>query len=54
MGFEGEGCAISQASASVMTEILEGKSLEEAAKTIMDFEKMIRATDEYLLSKLKE
>jgi len=45
MRFEGEGCAISQASASVMTEILEGKSLEEAATTIMNFEKMIRGED---------
>jgi nitrogen fixation NifU-like protein len=28
--FEGEGCAISQASASMLTEMLEGKTLEEA------------------------
>jgi nitrogen fixation NifU-like protein len=30
--FEGEGCAISQASASMLTEMLEGKTLEEAKK----------------------
>lgn len=35
MGFEGESCAISQASAAVMTEILEGKSLEKAGATIV-------------------
>lgn len=28
--FDGEGCAISQASASMLTEMLEGKTLEEA------------------------
>ncbi len=31
VGFEGEGCSISQASASIMTELLKGKSLEEAS-----------------------
>ena len=30
VGFEGRGCAISQASASLMTEILKGKTLAEA------------------------
>lgn len=35
IGFEGEGCAISIASASVMTESLKGKSVEEA-KALFD------------------
>lgn len=30
VGFEGEGCSISQASASIMTELLKGKSVGEA------------------------
>lgn len=31
--FDGAGCAISQASASLLTEFLEGKTVEEAGKT---------------------
>ena len=31
VGFEGEGCSISQASASIMTELLKSKTLEEAS-----------------------
>ncbi|MBI2583751.1 MAG: SUF system NifU family Fe-S cluster assembly protein [Candidatus Aenigmarchaeota archaeon] len=30
--FDGKGCAISQASASMLTELVEGKKIEEAAK----------------------
>lgn len=32
VAFEGRGCAISQASASMMTEALEGKAIEEAQR----------------------
>ncbi len=35
--FDGKGCAISQASASMMTEALSGKTIEEAADTIRRF-----------------
>tara|TARA_Y100001960_G_C14411491_1_gene698380 strand:- start:230 stop:733 length:504 start_codon:yes stop_codon:yes gene_type:complete len=31
VGFEGEGCSISQASASIMTDLLIGKNLEQAS-----------------------
>ena len=44
--FEGDGCAISLASASIMTELVKGKSFEEA-KEIMDaFLNMIKNTSE--------
>ena len=44
--FEGEGCAISLASASIMTELVKGKSFEEA-KEIMDaFLNMIKNTSD--------
>jgi nitrogen fixation NifU-like protein len=32
VGFEGQGCAISQASASMLTEMIQGKTLEEVKK----------------------
>lgn len=37
VSFEGDGCAISKASASIMTSIIKGKSLEEAKKIFIDF-----------------
>ena len=39
--FEGSGCSISQASASMMTERLAGKSLEEAETEIDNFKAMM-------------
>jgi nitrogen fixation protein NifU and related proteins len=39
--FIGEGCAISQASASMMTEVIKGKSLEEVVMLIKHFKAMI-------------
>lgn len=39
--FEGKGCSISQASASMMTELLKGKSVEEAARLILAFKAMM-------------
>jgi nitrogen fixation protein NifU and related proteins len=39
--FIGEGCAISQASASMMTEAIKGKSLEDVATLIKQFKAMI-------------
>ena len=43
--FEGSGCAISQASASLMTEKIKGKSLEEVRQLISDFRKMVKGED---------
>src|SRR5262245_9276119 len=39
--FEGKGCAISMASASLMTEALEGKTLAEAEKIFSDFHRLV-------------
>ena len=52
--FEGEGCAISLASASIMTELIKGKSFEDT-KEIMDaFLNMIKNTSEIRSNHLDE
>jgi len=52
--FEGDGCTISLASASIMTELVKGKSFEEA-KEIMDaFLNMIKNTSEIQTNHLDE
>lgn len=43
--FEGKGCAISMASASLMTEILEGKTIVEAEKIFDDFHLLVTNTN---------
>lgn len=43
--FEGKGCAISQASASLMTEMLVGRSLEEAETLMGGFLHMVKGED---------
>ena len=40
LSFTGKGCAISVASASLMTEILRGKTMEEAKRTFAGFHEM--------------
>ncbi len=40
--FEGKGCAISQASASLMTDMLVGRSLDEAEKLMGGFLHMVK------------
>ena len=40
--FEGHGCAISMASASIMTELMKGKDQKEVNELIEDFLKMIK------------
>ena len=42
ISFEGEGCAISMASASIMTEIIKGKQFNIAKKIQEDFLNMIK------------
>ena len=44
--FEGEGCAISLASASIMTELVKDKSFEEAKEIMNAFLNMIKNTSE--------
>jgi len=41
ISFEGSGCAISKASASLMTELLLGKSVEEAKKAFTAFHALV-------------
>ncbi|MFB9760182.1 Fe-S cluster assembly sulfur transfer protein SufU [Ectobacillus funiculus] len=42
ISFLGEGCSISMASSSMMTELIKGKSLEEVANLRIHAEKLIR------------
>ena len=46
LSFEGEGCAISLASASIMTELVKGKSFDEAKDIMNAFLNMIKNTSE--------
>jgi len=41
ISFQGSGCAISKASASMMTQIVKGKSREEAAKLFEQFHQLV-------------
>src|SRR5438045_8889308 len=43
LGFQGTGCAISKASASLMTDALKGKTLEQAEKMFDQFHHMVTA-----------
>jgi nitrogen fixation protein NifU and related proteins len=46
VSFQGRGCAISQASASLMTEILKGKTLAEAEALFKGFHAKVTGGDE--------
>ena len=46
IAFEGKGCAISMASASIMTEMVRGKEEIEVKEIITDFINMIKEKDE--------
>ena len=52
--FEGDGCAISLASASIMTELVQGKSFEEAKEIMNAFLNMIKNTSEIQSNYLDE
>lgn len=56
IAFTGSGCAISQASASIMADLLRGKSLEEAQSLIALFLSMIKReiTDDVAMEALEE
>ncbi|HAX52264.1 Fe-S cluster assembly sulfur transfer protein SufU [Muricomes intestini] len=55
-GFVGDGCAISQASASIMVDLVKGKSVEEAKKLMKLFFRMIKGeiTDEEQIKELED
>jgi len=54
ISFQGSGCAISKASASMMTDYLKGKTVAEAQKTFADYQKMVTTgpVDEEAMGKL--
>ena len=54
ISFEGHGCAISMASASIMTDLIKGKSDNEAKEIIEDFLGMIKEDPELKNNILKE
>lgn len=43
--FSGQGCSISQSSASLLTEALKGKTIEEAERLIANFREMLAGHD---------
>ena len=54
ISFEGSGCAISMASASIMTDLIKGKSDNEAKEIIEDFLGMIKENPNLKSNLLKE
>jgi|TARA_B110001452_G_scaffold252436_1_gene242312 nitrogen fixation protein NifU and related proteins len=54
ISFEGSGCAISMASASIMTDLIKGKEENEAKEIINDFLGMIKENPELKSKNLKE
>ena len=46
ISFEGQGCAISMASASIMTDLVKGKEEHEVKEIVTDFLDMIKEKDE--------
>ena len=52
--FEGNGCAISMASTSIMTELVKGKSFKTVKKIVLDFLNMIKNAQEIKSEDLDE
>ena len=54
ISFEGEGCAISMASASIMTDLVKGKEENDVKEIVSDFLEMIKEKDEIKTNLLKD
>ena len=54
ISFEGSGCAISMASASIMTDLVKGKEESEVKEIVEDFLGMIKENPELKSQNLKE
>ena len=54
LSFEGDGCAISLASASILTDTLQGKDLSFTKKIISDFLNMLKNKTKITLNSLTE
>ena len=54
ISFQGQGCAISMASASIMTDLLKGKEEKEVKEIVTDFLEMIKEKDEIKTNLLKD
>ena len=54
ISFEGSGCAISMASASIMTELLNGKNEQQTKEIIEDFLDMIKSKENLQSNNLNE
>ena len=54
ISFEGQGCAISMASASIMTDLVKGKEENEVKEIVKDFLEMIKEAPELKSKNLKD
>ena len=54
LSFEGDGCAISLASASILTDTLQGKDLSFTKKIVNDFLSMLKNKTKITLNSLTE
>ena len=54
LSFEGEGCAISLASASILTDILKGRDIQFTKKVSDDFLNMLKNKTKITLNSLSE